>query len=175
MPPTNRLAWSILSLVLAAAGTLGSLYLSLGLGLTACPLCYYQRTFVMSVFAVLAVGLLVDRSRAEVLSLVCLPLAVAGLGVAAFHEYLVLSGKLECPKAILGIGTAPEQSLALFVLLTAAVALAALRHAAAIAGSVALGLALAWGCVAGAPPLPKAPDKAYEQPLNTCRPPYQPR
>ena len=175
MPPTNRLAWAVVSLVLAAVGTLGSLYLSLGLGLKACPLCLYQRTFVMSVFAVLAVGLLVDRSRCEFLTLLCLPLAAAGLAVAGFHEYLVLSGKLECPQAILGIGTAPEQSLAIFVLLTAAVAIAALRNVAAMAVSITLGLALAWGCIARAPPMPRAPDKPYEQPLDMCRPPYQPR
>jgi hypothetical protein len=37
-----------------------------------------------------------------------LPLAVAGLGVALFHEYLELTGKLECPSGVMGVGTAPR-------------------------------------------------------------------
>lgn len=87
------MTWAIIAVALAAIGTLGSLYLSLGMGLKACPLCFYKRTFIMSAVAVLSVGLLVDRSRADLLCLLCLPLSVAGLGVAAFHEYLSVRGQ----------------------------------------------------------------------------------
>lgn len=173
-PPTRFPWWAILALVAAAGGTAGSLYLSLGMGLKACPLCFYQRSFVMSVLAVLIVGLLADRSRGDLLCLLCLPLAIAGLSVAGFHVYLELTGKLECPKALLGIGTAPQQSLALFALLTAAVTLGALRSAAAIIAGFALGALLAWGCVASSPPMPKPPVKPYDQPLEVCRPPFVP-
>jgi hypothetical protein len=38
-------------------------------------------------------------------------------------------------------------------------------------GAVVLGLLLAWGAVASAPPMPPAPTKAYETPLDMCRPP----
>jgi hypothetical protein len=166
--------WALLALVVAAAGAAGSLYLSIGMGLKACPLCFYQRTFVMSVVAVLGVGLAVDRARADLLCLLCLPLSVAGLGVAAFHEYLVIDGALECPLGLLNVGTVPAQSVALFVVLTALLAVGSIRNAGVAAGSVALGLLLAWGCVASAPPMPPPPTKAYDKPLDVCRPPFQP-
>jgi hypothetical protein len=41
--------------------------------------------------------------------------------------------------------------------------------------AVVLGLLLAWGAIASAPPLPSVPPKAYDpekQPLDTCRPPF---
>ena len=127
---------------------------------------------MMAALAVLGVGLLTERSQVTFLCLLCLPLAIAGLGVAAFHEYLVLTDKLECPKALLGIGTAPAQSLAVFVLLTGAVGLGAIRRVPASLGSIPLGLSLAWGCIASAPPMPPAPAKPYDQPLEVCRPPF---
>lgn len=111
--------WAILSLVLSIVGTVGSLYLSLGL--KACPLCFYQRTFIMATAAVLGIGFVVDRGRSALLCLLVLPLALAGLGVAAFHEYLVVFDVLECPKALFGLGTAPAQSLAAFAALTVSV------------------------------------------------------
>ena len=166
--------WAFLALAVAAVGAAGSLYLSIGLGLKACPLCFYQRTFVFSIVAVLGVGLVADRSRAELLCLVCLPLSIAGLGVAAFHEYLVVSEALECPPGALGLGTAPAQSLALYVALVAVLAVGSARNAGLAAGSVALGVLLAWGCVASSPPMPPPPTKAYDKPLDICRPPFQP-
>jgi disulfide bond formation protein DsbB len=66
----------------------GSLDLSLGMGLKACPLCLYQRTFIMGVVGVLAVGFFVKDLQPKVLCLLALPVAVAALGVAAFHCYL---------------------------------------------------------------------------------------
>lgn len=171
--PKQLMTWAFIAVAVAALGTLGSLYLSLGMDLKACPLCFYQRTFIMSVAAVLALGLLVDRSRGDLLCLICLPLAVAGLGVAGFHEYLEVTGKLECPKAILGLGTAPAQSLFIFVLLTAAVAMGSLRNTGAIIRGIALGLLMAWACIVSAPPMPSAPKKPYDQPLEICRPPFK--
>ncbi len=165
-------SWAQIALAIAAIGTVGSLYLSLGLGLKACPLCFYQRTFMMSVLAVLGVGWLVERSRGDFLCLLCFPLGVAGLGVAGFHEYLVVAGKLECPGGILGLGTAPFQSLAVFVVLAVVMAAGSMKNWGAIAGSAVLGLALAWSSVASAPPLPPVPAKPYETPIETCRPPF---
>jgi hypothetical protein len=94
--------------------------------------------------------------------------------VAAFHEYLVIDGALECPLGLLNVGTVPAQSVALFVVLTALLAVGSIRNAGVAAGSVALGLLLAWGCVASAPPMPPPPTKAYDKPLDVCRPPFQP-
>ena len=170
-------------LALAALGVAGSLYLSLGLDLRACPLCFYQRTFMMAVLAVLAVGLAVDPTRAGLFCLLNLPLAFGGLGVAAFHEYLVVAGKLECPAGIFSLGTAPAQSLTAFALLVAATVAGAWTGRnglsafppGAILGAVILGLLLSWGSVASSPPMSprRAPYDPVKEPFNTCRPPFR--
>lgn len=160
-------------LAIAAAGSAGSVLLSVGLGLKACPLCFYQRTLMLSVLAVLALCLIADRSRASFAALLCLPLAIGGLAIAGFHEWLVLSGKLECPDGLFGLGTAPAQSLAAFVALSAALLIAARGWPLSIAAAVVLGLPLAWACIASAPPMPPAPDKPYSQAPDMCRPPYR--
>lgn len=170
-----RNVWAILSLVLALIATLGSLYLSVGMGLKACPLCFYQRTFAMGTLAVLAVGIVADRSQARLLCRVSFPLAVAGWGVAAFHEYLVLAEKLECPLGLFGLGVAPLQSLIVFSLLALAIGLGAGRQIMSLTASAAFGLALAWGCIASSPALPPPPAKPYDQPLEICRPPFNPK
>src|SRR5262249_48803038 len=150
----------------------GSLWLSVGMGLKACPLCFYQRTFVMAVVAVLAVGLLAGPAHRGVLNLLSLPMAVGGVAVAAFHVYLGLAVRLDCPGGVFGVGPSPQQSLAALPLLLVLVAAGVVRgaraghfppHAALAAG--VLGLLLAWGAVASAPPMPPAPAKPYEAPL----------
>src|SRR5207253_752255 len=120
LPPlaqTGASVWTLAAFVVALIALAGSLYLSLGMQLKACPLCFYQRTFMMSVVGVLVVSLAMKSARSERPSLLLLPLATAGLGVALFHVYLETTGKLECPLGLFGWGTAPEQSLALFALL----------------------------------------------------------
>ena len=47
------------------ASVAGSLYLSLGLGLIACPLCFYQRTFAFAVLGVLILGRIHPSPRIE--------------------------------------------------------------------------------------------------------------
>lgn len=177
------LSWTVAGLAVSAGGLGGSLWLSLALNLKACPLCFYQRTFVMAVFAVLGVGLLVDRTRGGLLCLLAWPLTLAGLGVAAFHEYLVLTNRLECPSGLWGLGTAPAQSLGMFVVLTAMIAggvwtgrgFSSLALP-GIGGATVLGLLLAWASVASSPPLPGPPPRPYDpatQPLDICRPPFR--
>jgi disulfide bond formation protein DsbB len=175
--------WAVGSLLVAAAGTAGSLWLSLGMGLKACPLCFYQRSFVMAVLATLVVGLVVDRARSGLLCLLSVAPACAGLGVAAFHVYLELAEVLECPRALLGLGSAPMQSFAMFVVLVLTTASGAwsgrsttrpgsVALLGALLGAALLGGALALACVRSAPPLPPAPTAAYDpvkQPLDTCR------
>jgi hypothetical protein len=128
-------------------------------------------------------GLLAGATRPGRLGLLALPLAVAGLGVALFHVRLELNGKLECPGGLLGLGTAPKQSLAVFVVLTALLAVDALRGVSglagwgALAGAVVLGGLLAAASCTSNPPAPPAPTKPYDavkQPLEMCRPPYSP-
>jgi len=170
--------WATVSLALSVAGTFGSLYLSLGLGLKACPLCFYQRTFIMAVAAVLAIGLCADRTRPALFCLLALPSALAGLGVAAFHEYLVVAEILECPKALLGLGTAPAQSLTIFAALVIALLLGAwsANRKGAFGLAIVLGGLMAWGSIASSPPMPPVPKTPYDpvtQPLEMCRPVFR--
>jgi disulfide bond formation protein DsbB len=163
-------------LLVALVALAGSLWLSIGMGLKACPLCFYQRTFVMGVVAVLGIGVLSGPAHRGVLNLLALPLAVAGFGVAAFHVFLEVTGKLECPAGVMGIGTSPQQSLAALTVLLVLVVAGVVRsgHARALLwpATVGLGLLLACGAIVSAPPMPPAPTKAYETPLDMCRPPF---
>ncbi len=113
-PGTLASRWSVAALGVALQGAVGSVYLSIGLGLKTCPLCFYQRSFRMAAAIVLIASLWLDGLRSIRACIVALPLAWSGLGVAAFHEYLVLVGKLECPPALFGWGAGPIQSLAVF-------------------------------------------------------------
>jgi disulfide bond formation protein DsbB len=169
------------SLLVALVALAGSLWLSIGMHLRACPLCFYQRTFVMGIVAVLAVGLFTGRHYRAVLNLLALPMAVAGLGVALFHVYLEGTGKLECPAGILDLGTSPQQSLAALTLLFALIVVACVRSGtlgeAPAAGvlAVVVGVLLAWGSIASSPPMPPAPAQPHATPLDICRPPFQPK
>ncbi len=186
--PANRIGrrnrWAWISLILAVAGTTGSLALSLAMGLKACPLCFYQRTFMMAAMSVLAVSLFSHRENPGRACFVALPLVWAGLGVAAYHEWLVLTGVLECPPGLWGIGTAPAQSLALFAALAMACSVGTSPGSPnggstsfpAIFVLIVFGGLLSWACVATSPPLPPVPDKPYDsetQPLDMCRPAYR--
>jgi disulfide bond formation protein DsbB len=161
-PEPNSTLWERLALAVAIALLAGSLYLSLGMELIACPLCLYERTFIMSVVGMLGLGLALRLPmRPGVLSLLGLPLAAGGLAVAAFHVYLDRTGKIVCPAGVLGIGHAPDQSLAGSVLLTALLAAGAVRSPRAssqrLAGSLGaalLGLGLAVAAVKSAPSSP---------------------
>lgn len=176
--------WNLIALVVALAGAGGSVYLSLGLGLKACPLCFYQRSFVIAVVLVVAMLLWLDGLRSAHAGLAALPLATSGLGVAAFHFFLVQTGKLECPPALFGWGDGPLQSLAIFAGLTIVCLAGAWPSRRslprgglpAIVAALLVGAASAWACVASAPPLPPAPAQPYDpvkQPFDMCRPPFQ--
>ena len=168
-----------LALIAALAGSTGSVFLSLGLGLVACPLCFYQRSFMLGALGVLVTTRLArDLVPAGAACLLVLPLVAGGLGVALFHVGLELTGRLECPDGIFGLGSAPAQSLGAFVLLAtllvpAAVAAGGARAALRTVAAVALGVLLAVASVASAPPLPEArvrPSKAEGYELQGCEP-----
>lgn len=176
--------WNVLALGLAAIAVGGSVYLSVGMGLKACPLCFYQRSFAIAVVLVLPIMLWQEGLRSTRASLVALPLIATGLGVAAFHVYLVQANKLECPPAVFGLGDGPLQSLAVFAALTFVSVIGACsshpgsRHRAvmAITTALLLGGVAAWACIASSPPLPPTPTQPYdavEQPFEMCRPPYR--
>lgn len=175
--------WLTAATIVSAVGTSGSLFLSVGLGLKACPLCFYQRSFIMSALAVLALGRILERSRPGLICFLCVPLTWAGLGVAAFHEYLVLADILECPQGMIGLGTSPAQSFAIFIALAGAVTAGAWcgreetqrQNPSTLFSAVLLGFVFAAACVKSSPPLPPVPTAAYDpvkQPLDTCRRPF---
>lgn len=165
-------------LMIAAVAVAGSLWLSIGMGLKACPLCFYQRSFVMGVLAVLVMGV-ATKCAHNILVTLAMPMAVAAFGVAMFHVYLESIGKLECPAGIFSMGTAPQQSLAIVSILVIAMlghGLGDVRNGNSILAllcSAILGGLIAYGSIASAPPLPKAPTSAYETPFDTCRPPFR--
>ncbi|OAI39178.1 hypothetical protein AYO40_05950 [Planctomycetaceae bacterium SCGC AG-212-D15] len=173
-PDSGTDGWLWLNLIVALIAVAGSLYLTLGMGLQACPLCLYQRTFVISVAGVLGVGMLARVRPSGALTLLALPLAAGGAGVGAFHVYLQHVGKLECPFGIFGWGTAPEQALAIQALLLLALLadVVGKRAILPMLGCVALGAAFALACIRTAPPA-KQPTAAYAEELKGCRPPYR--
>ena len=170
-------ALTALAFLVAVATAAGSLHLSIGMGLKACPLCFYQRTFALGIVAVLGVGLLAGMGRLVALSTLALPLAVGGLGVAGLHVYLEFSGKLECPGGLANLGTAPQQSLAAFALLTLLLVADARRTGRrgggmpAVVGTILLGALFAYGCIRSSPP-GCVPAGEYDNEKPTiCRPP----
>jgi hypothetical protein len=171
----STLTW--LALALSLIGVAGSLWLSLGMGLRACPLCFYQRTFVMSVCAILLIGLLGRAAPGGALSRLALPLGLAALGVSGFHVWLEYNGTLECPDGILGVGSSPQQALAIIVAMTIVLFIDVVRFRPstgvmfAIVGII-VGGGLAYGSIVSSPPIPPAPDAPYTALLDICRPPY---
>ena len=179
---STKFLW--LSLALAIVAVAGSLWLSLGMQLKACPLCFYQRSFAMSVLAVLLIGLWVGIRPSVTLGLLALPLATIGFCVACFHVYLEVTGKLECPKGIFGLGSAPTQSACILGLLFVSLLASIFQHSPdpkinrgpvfvkALVG-ILLGVGLAYASWKSVPPPAPAPTKPYEQPPEICRPPFK--
>jgi disulfide bond formation protein DsbB len=173
--------WLWAALVVSVVGLAGSLGLSWWLDLKACPLCFYQRAFMMGLVAVLGMGLLAGPAPPSRLGLLALPLAVAGLGVALFHVWLEIAGILECPQGLLGWGTAPKQSLATFLALFVLLVVAVLRGGPAslgtlgpLGGAVLLGGLLAAASCTSNPPIQRPSPEAYKKPPDVCRPPAAP-
>lgn len=174
--PSQGATW--VALLVALAGSAGSLWLSLGEGLQACALCYYQRSFILAIVGVLFLGLLTGAGKQTSLSLLALPLAAAGLSVAGFHFYLEKSGKMECPKGLYDLGTAPQQSVAVFTMLTVLL-LADVLNRPAMSGklkfagcllALLLGGGFAAGCITSATPPPQS-YSATEK-IKGCRQPF---
>ncbi|MBI2362395.1 MAG: disulfide bond formation protein B, partial [Elusimicrobia bacterium] len=90
------LDWHLLFLCwgLAAVSTAGSVFFSHVMGFAPCVLCWYQRIFLFPLVVVLAAGLFPLDLKAVKFAL---PLSVAGLLTAAYHN-LLYAGFV--PKAI---------------------------------------------------------------------------
>jgi hypothetical protein len=188
------LAWTSLALIVALVASLGTVALSINLdvppvkigdrevaltkGLKACPLCFYQRTFVFGTLGVLLIGLATRARRTGAVGVMALPLAVAGCAIAGFHVWAEYDGKLECPKGIADIGTAPQQSAAALGLITLLLLIDSFRNTSGgaygfptILSALILGGAFAAGCIYTVPPMVTPPSEVYEKPPDGCRPP----
>lgn len=167
---------ALVNFLIALAALCGSLYLTLGMGLVACPLCLYQRTFVMAVVAVLGVGVLAKVRPAGTLALLALPVCMGGVAVGALHVYLEYVGKLECPRGVAEVGSAPQQALAIQAVLLLLLLIDAVRGRglAGALGAVLLGLAFGVAAIRTAPPPPEVKAPYPEGPIKGCRPPYRP-
>jgi disulfide bond formation protein DsbB len=121
-PPDLKILWIRLALFFAVIGVLGSLHLSINMGLQACPLCYYQRAFIMAAAGILAFGMFLEGVPAGAVSVLALVPSVAGLCLAGQHSRLEWAGDLECPKGITGALVVPQESFLIFALLVAALA-----------------------------------------------------
>ncbi|POG56401.1 disulfide bond formation protein B [Haloferax marisrubri] len=95
MSDTTRAVLAAGTLV-ALAATSGSLYFSLGLGLTPCDLCWYQRILMYPLVVVLGVAAVEDRPGVWK---TVLPLSVGGLALSGYHSYLQVA-----PGAICTVG-----------------------------------------------------------------------
>jgi disulfide bond formation protein DsbB len=177
--PRRATLFTFLALLVALAAVAGSLYLSLGMNLAACAFCFYERAFVMAALGVLLAGLFGGVAPGSRLSLLALCPAVAGLGVAGWHVVLEASGKMECPAGVLGVGTAPQQSLFAFVLLAVFLIVDVIWGASAMPGSatlgmlasLAFGLAFAYGSAKSVTPVKLPSSMLTSEKITICRPP----
>lgn len=121
LSPRHLVAFGAL---VAAVATAGSLYLSLGMGLIPCELCWYQRILMYPLVVVFGVAVVEGRSAVY---RTVLPLSILGASIAAYHSWLQIAGSgLQC-----GVGggcgavllrvfglTIPNLSLIAFLLVT---------------------------------------------------------
>lgn len=169
-------AITLIALGLALATSLGSVFMSVGLKLAACPLCYYQRTFAFGVALILLVGMVFELQERITLPALALPLALGGLSIALWHVSLESRGKMECPTGLTMVLSAPKESLIAFVLISVALIHGTLISEFPANGwrAVALAVALQAGIVPAclftvAMPAPPKPE-TYQSPPVTCRP-----
>jgi len=126
--------WLAVGTIIAAVATGGSLWLSFGLGLVPCELCWYQRVLMYPLVVVLGVATI---ERRPLVYRTALPLALGGVVLAAFHSWIqyaadplsCTSGEISCGIVQYRIGglTVPNLSLIAFVLLSVVLSIIVLR------------------------------------------------
>src|SRR3712207_5030944 len=85
MPSTGREFPLYAAWVVALLATVGSLFFSEVMGLPPCALCWYQRIAMYPLVPVIATGILARDARVRAYAL---PLCLAGLGLAVYHNLL---------------------------------------------------------------------------------------
>jgi len=144
----------------------------MGMGLDACPLCFYQRACVLGVTGIIFVGLLLREPSESSVAIMALPVAIAALGVGIMHCYLEYTGKLECPKGIADYGSAPQQALAAEAILVFFLLIGGRARIGAMLFAILLGAGSAW-LMLNSVPKPKVPTEPYKGPPTICRVPYE--
>jgi disulfide bond formation protein DsbB len=123
------------ALIIGLVATLGSLYFSEIRGFEPCKLCWLQRIFMYPLPIILGISLY--KKTKEVWNYV-LPMAVVGLGIAAYHYYYQVTGSSLIPCSTIGFSvscserfftywgyiTIPWMSLSAFALIAALMLLA---------------------------------------------------
>ncbi len=176
-PPTSNASvlWVRCALFVSVCGAVGSLYLSLEMGLKACPLCFYQRAFIMATSAILGLGLFMRGLPSGALTPLALASVSAGACIAGFHTYLDVTEILECPAGITGRITAPGESLAMYVVVLALLLGDLFCQRAYVTlglGAMLLGFVFAATSIRATPP-PPTPTAPYTTELDGCRMVYR--
>jgi hypothetical protein len=174
-PPDLKILWIRLALFVSVIGVLGSLHLSLNMGLKACPLCYYQRAFIMAAAGLLAFGMFLPGMPTAAVSVLALIPASAGFCIAVEHVRLELIGSLECPLGISGFLIAPQESLIIFATVVAALVGDLLHRKVYVMqglGALLLGLVF---CTTGIRSTSAPPPEPPDSELKGCRKPVPKR
>jgi len=85
MPVTGRASLLYAAWVVALLATVGSLFFSEVMGLPPCALCWYQRIAMYPLVLLIATGIITRDGRVRAYAL---PLTLAGLAVAVYHNLL---------------------------------------------------------------------------------------
>lgn len=173
-PPDFKILWTRFALFIAIIGVLGSLHLSINMGLQACPLCYYQRSFMMAAAGILLFAMFLPGVPSAVVSVLALTPATAGLCIAATHVQAEWTGVLECPKGMSGFLPVPQESFIVFVLLVGALIGDLLHRRTYLmqgAGAILLGYVFSTTCLKSVQRM-DPPTQAYEKEPDGCRKPF---
>lgn len=150
-PPKSVMLWNVLALCFALIAVAGSFWLWVAPDLKGCPLCSYQRSFVIAVATILLLAQLTELRASAVISVLAMPVAMTGLAIAMYHVERQLAGKMEFSAGLFGLGSAPQQSLAVQALLVIVLLVAGIRRP-VLAVAIAMGILLAYACVQSAAP-----------------------
>ncbi len=167
--------WLRGALFVSAGGVVGSLYLSLEMELKACPLCLYQRAFIMATAAILGFGLFMRGVPSAALTPLALASATAGACVAAFHLYLDVTEILECPAGVTGRITAPGESFIMYLLVLTLLLGDLFSQRTYVThglGAMLVGFVFAVTSIRATPP-PATPPGPYTTELDGCRKVYR--
>ena len=118
--------WLAAGTIIAAVATGGSLWLSFGLGLIPCELCWYQRVLMYPLVVILGVATI---ERRPLVYRTALPLSVGGVLLAAYHSWIQYAsvptscsfGEISCGAVQYRIGglAVPNLSLIAFLMISA--------------------------------------------------------